>query len=122
MALVDVSRPSEGRHMPSLARWAFRHRRIVVGIWLAVFLGIGALSAGLGTAFKDDFKLPDTESKQALDILQRDFPTASGQSGQIVLHAREGPLRAPQLQQQAATLFTTVSRLPHVVAVQGFDT
>ncbi|MDQ1631339.1 MAG: putative drug exporter of the superfamily [Frankiaceae bacterium] len=108
--------------MTALAHWSFRHRRIVLGLWLALLIGLGALSAGVGTSYKDDFKLPATESKQALDILQRDFPAASGQSGQIVLHARTGTLRDPQLQQQASALFSTISRIPHVVAVQGFDT
>lgn len=108
--------------MTSLARWSFRHRRIVLVAWLVLLVGLGALSGGVGPSFKDDFKLPDTESKQALDILQRDFPSASGQSGQIVLHARQGTLRDPQLQQQATGLFAAVAELPHVVAVQGYDT
>ncbi len=107
--------------MTSLARWSFRHRRIVLAAWLVLLVGLGLASSGVGTAFSDDFKLPNTESKQALDILQRDFPSASGQSGQIVLHARAGTLRDPQLQQQAASLFATVGKLPHVVAVQSFD-
>src|SRR3978361_1606009 len=98
--------------MTSLARWSFRHRRIVLALWLVLLFGLGAVSAGLGPSFNDDFKLPDTESKQALDILQRDFPTASGQSGQIVLHARAGTLRDPQLQQEAGALFSTVGTLP----------
>ncbi|MDQ1636114.1 MAG: putative drug exporter of the superfamily, partial [Frankiaceae bacterium] len=76
--------------MTSLARWSFRHRRIVLVAWLVLLFGLGAVSAGLGPSFKDDFKLPDTESKQALDILQRDFPAASGESGQIVVRARSG--------------------------------
>src|SRR4051794_4843835 len=108
--------------MTSLARWAFRHRRIVLGLWIALLLGLGVVNGAVGAAFKDDFKLPDTESKHALDILQRDFPAASGQSGQIVVHANEGTLRDPQPQAQVNALFDQVSKLPHVVSVQGYTT
>src|ERR1700712_651331 len=106
--------------MTSLARWAFRHRRIVLGIWIALLIGIGVVNGVVGAAFKDDFKLPATESKQALDILQRDFPAASGQSGQIVVHAKSGSLRDPQQAAQVGALFDRVSKLPHIVSVEGY--
>ena len=106
--------------MTSLARWAFRHRRIVLGLWIALLLGLGVVNGTVGAAYKDDFKLPATESKQALDILQRDFPAASGQSGQIVVHAKTGTLRDPQLASQVGAMFERVSKLPHVVSVQGY--
>src|SRR4051794_27357928 len=106
--------------MTSLARWAFRHRRLVLGLWIALLLALGVLNSAVGAAFQDDFKLPDTESKRALDILQRDFPAASGQSGQIVVHAKTGTLRDPQLNAQVSALFDRVARLPHVVSVDGY--
>src|SRR5690349_299525 len=105
--------------MTSLARWAFRHRRIVLALWIALLVGLGVLNGAVGAAFKDDFKLPDTESKRALDILQRDFPAASGQSGQIVVHAKTGTLRDPQMAAEVQVLFDRVSKLPHVVSVEG---
>jgi RND superfamily putative drug exporter len=108
--------------MTVIARWAFRHRRIVLGLWIALLLGLGVLNSIVGAAFKDDFKLPDTESKRALDILQRDFPAASGESGQIVLHARSGTLRDPAVQRQVSAALDRIGRLPHVAAVQGYDT
>lgn len=107
--------------MTTLARWAFRHRRIVLGLWIALLLGLGLTNAGIGASFKDDFKLPDTESKQALDILQRDFPAASGQSGQLVVHARTGSLRDAELATQVTTLVERVRGLPHVVSVESYD-
>lgn len=107
--------------MTSLARWAFRHRRIVLALWIALLVGLGGLNAGVGASFKDDFKLPDTESKQALDILQRDFPSASGQSGQIVVHAKSGSLRDPQLATRVTSLMERVRSTPHVVSVESYD-
>ncbi len=106
--------------MTSLARWAFRHRRMVLGLWLALLIGLGVVNGAVGAAFQDDFKLPDTESKRALDILQRDFPAASGQSGQIVVHAKTGTLRDPEQAAQVQALFDRVSKLPHIVSVEGY--
>src|SRR6195952_4260814 len=108
--------------MTSLARWAFRHRRIVLGIWIALLIGIGVVNGAVGAAYNDDFKLPATESKQALDILQRDFPAVSGQSGQIVLHARSGSLRDPQVESQVSGMFDRLSKVPGVSEVQGYNT
>jgi RND superfamily putative drug exporter len=108
--------------MTSLARWAFRHRRLVLGLWIALLLGLGIVNGVAKAAFNDDFKLPDTESKKALDILQQDFPSVSGQSGQIVLHAPGGTLRDPQVESQVNGMFDRLSKLPGVASVQGYTT
>src|SRR4051812_5988159 len=103
--------------MTSLARWAFRHRRLVLALWIALLVGLGVVNGAVGAAFKDDFKLPDTESTRALTILQRDFPAASGESGQLVLHARSGTLRDPAVAAQVTGMLAHVRALPHVVNV-----
>src|SRR3954452_13749601 len=107
--------------MTSLARWAFRHRRLVLALWTALLVGLGVVNGAVGAAFKDDFKLPDTESTRALNILQRDFPAASGESGQLVLHARSGTLRDPSVATEVSAMLTRVRALPHVADVQGYD-
>ena len=45
--------------MTSLASWAFRHRRIVLVLWIALLFGLGAVNGASGASFKNDFKLPD---------------------------------------------------------------
>src|SRR3954453_11114883 len=107
--------------MTSIARWSFRHRRIVLGLWIALLVGLGVVNGAVGAAFKDDFKLPDTESKRALDILQRDFPAASGESGQIVVHARSGTLPDQPVAAEVTAMLQRVRAVPHVVNVQGYD-
>jgi putative drug exporter of the RND superfamily len=70
--------------LAGLARFCYRHRRIVVGLWLLVFvLGIvfgGALKGESATSGR----LPDTDSQAAYDTLKREFPQRHGDEGQIV--------------------------------------
>src|SRR5262249_28003649 len=41
--------------MRSLARWSYRHRRLVVLGWLLALVGITLLSKAVGTAYSNDF-------------------------------------------------------------------
>ena len=57
---------------------------------------IGASSA-IGTNYGNSFSLNGTDSQRAVDLLKRDFPAQSGDSDQIVLHARSGSVTAPPM-------------------------
>ncbi|WP_322767716.1 MMPL family transporter [Frankia sp. Cr1] len=103
--------------MPTLARWSFQHRRLVLLLWLAAVLGVGVTGAAAGTDYKNVFSLPGTGSQEAMDLLAREFPAASGDSASIVLHARSGTLRDPQVQATASRMLDSVARLSHVVEI-----
>jgi RND superfamily putative drug exporter len=90
---------------------------IVVVVWLTVLVGSFAASRAAGTDFSTKFQLPDTQSAQALSLLQKDFPAASGSSDQIVLHATAGTLHDPAVQARAEQMLDQVAALPHVRAV-----
>jgi RND superfamily putative drug exporter len=106
----------------SLARWCFRHRWIVLLLWFAALLGFGAAAHTAGTDYKNDFSLPGTESQQAIDLLKREFPAASGETTTIVLHARSGTLYNPVLEADAAAMLGRVAHCAHVVDVTSpFD-
>ncbi|WP_131745782.1 MMPL family transporter [Frankia sp. Cppng1_Ct_nod] len=108
--------------MASLARWCFRHRWIVLLLWLVALLGFGAAATATGTDYKNNFSLPGTESQQAIDLLKREFPAASGETASIVLHARAGTLYNPLLEADAVAMLDRVAALPHVVDVTSpFD-
>ena len=57
--------------MAALARWCFRHRGVVIGLWLAVLVALGGLTAAIGTGYADEFSLPGTDSTRALELLQK---------------------------------------------------
>src|SRR6266540_710805 len=73
-----------------LGGWTFDRRRVVVGIWLAVLVGFGAVAAGFGGKVSNSFTVPGTESQRALDLLTREFPGAGGADARIVFAAPPG--------------------------------
>ncbi len=103
--------------MRSLARWCFRHRRVVLALWLLALVGSFALSQALGTNFSTKFQLPNTQSAKALSLLEKDFPAASGSSDQIVLYAPSGTLVGGPLEARATEMLDQVANLPHVRSV-----
>ena len=66
---------------------------MVLALWLLALVGSFVLSAAVGTDFSTKFQLPNTQSAKALNLLEKDFPSASGSSDQIVLYAPSGTLR-----------------------------
>ncbi|MDH6216612.1 MMPL family transporter [Streptomyces pseudovenezuelae] len=75
-----------------LGRLAFRRRRVVLMLWIAVLaaVGIGAMSSTGSTT--DSFTVPGTQSQQAIDLLEKEFPqaSASGASARVVFEAPAG--------------------------------
>ncbi|MFG2568234.1 MMPL family transporter [Streptomyces sp. NPDC048567] len=74
-----------------LGRLAFRRRRYVALIWVALLAlaGFGASSAA--TATSSSFSIPGTEAQKAFDLLEQRFPAASadGATARIVFKAPE---------------------------------
>src|SRR5689334_597135 len=74
----------EGHEMlEKLGRFMARHHWPVIGLWVVVLVAVGAFAAGhTGTAV-DEFAIPGAQSQQALDLLDQDFPAASGTSATV---------------------------------------
>jgi RND superfamily putative drug exporter len=100
-----------------LGGWAARHRRIVLLGWIVAVVGAFAASSAVGTNYSNNFSLKGTESQRAVDLLKRNFPAQSGDSDQIVFHARSGSVTAPGVQSQVAPVLAQIARLPHVAGV-----
>src|SRR4051794_24453540 len=102
--------------MASIARWCFRHRYIVVLIWVAALVGLGVANQSAGTAYNNSFALPGTESTRALDLLKTAFPQQAGDSDTIVWHTSTGSVRDPAVQQRITAMLGQVS---HAASVAG---
>jgi putative drug exporter of the RND superfamily len=123
--ILDVDVPAGRRRLDErvvmtsflyrLGRGAARRRWLTIGIWVVAVGAIFAIGGGLGGKLADDFKLPDSESQRAYDLLAERFPTASGTSADIVFHASGGPL-ADQSSAVTSTV-AAIGKLPHVVGV-----
>ena len=78
--------------MQAVARFAVRRRWFVVAGWLLFIVAVQALLAGLGGSdYRDDFKLPNTETQTVAELLSKaGLDSQNGASGAMVLHARTG--------------------------------
>ena len=71
-----------------LGRWCHDRRGVVVILWIAVLLVGGGVLGSVGTNTKSEFELPNVESKQGSDILDRNFGgQGAGFGGTIVVRS-----------------------------------
>jgi RND superfamily putative drug exporter len=73
-----------------LGHWAFRRRWLVLGVWIALLIGVGGLSQAVKTDTNDAFNVPGTESQRALDLLDEKFPGSGGATARVVFAAPAG--------------------------------
>jgi RND superfamily putative drug exporter len=102
-----------------LGTWCHDHRRLVLGLWVAVVALGFAVSGAVGSAFRDEFNLPDVESREGFDILDDHFGgQGTGQLGTIVFLADQG-VDDPQVRAGMEDLFAQVAELDDVVTVDS---
>jgi len=100
-----------------LGRTAFRKRHLVVSIWLIALVGLGAAALAFRGPTASDFNIPGTESQEALELLQEQFPEASGAGGTIVIAAPEGEqLTTPEGQAAVSQVVGEANQIPGVIA------
>src|ERR1700730_18678158 len=103
--------------MRAIAGWCVRHRRLVVTGWLVALIGLSVLSQSVGSSYKDSFSLNGTQSFDALTLLQKVAPKASGDREQIVVAVKHGKLTDPAVRTQVEAMLAKVAVLPDVASV-----
>jgi RND superfamily putative drug exporter len=104
--------------LEALARRSYRHRKLVVALWVAIIIGVTVVSAVAPGDFSTDYSLPGTESQAAYDLLKDKFPQQSGDTADAVFRAPTGveePATAARIEQ----VLDGLRRSPHVVSVTG---
>jgi RND superfamily putative drug exporter len=102
----------------ALARFAFRRRRLVLGVWLAVAIGAVVLATASGGKTNDNFTIPGTESQQVSDLLAKRVPALSGGQTQVVF-ATGGTAKVTDSSAETAieSALTRLKGVPQVVSV-----
>src|SRR2546423_15227733 len=98
--------------MRGLARWSFTHRRIVVAAWLAALVARSQIHSAAGSKYKDSFRLPGTDSFDALNLPQNAAPKAAGDTDRIVVASKQGQPTDPPTQQPTAQMPAPVGSRP----------
>ncbi|MEV7278046.1 MMPL family transporter [Streptomyces sp. NPDC093111] len=104
-----------------LGRSAFRRRRLVALLWVALLAlaGVGAATAPAATS--SSFSIPGTEAQRAFDLLEERFPggSADGATARVVFEAPAGqtmktPANKAKVEETVAALKSSSSQVARV--------
>jgi RND superfamily putative drug exporter len=104
--------------MRRFASWITSHRKTVIAGWIVALIAIGIAASSVGSDFSEEFSLPSSDSKDALDLLENRFPAQAGDTVQIVYKA-EGGVESPAVKREMEGVFKKVVALPHVSEVSS---
>jgi putative drug exporter of the RND superfamily len=102
--------------MRRFATWITGHRKTVIFGWIAALVLIGGISGSVGADFKEEFKLPKSDSQEAFELLENQFPAQSGDTSQIVFKSDQG-VESPAVKKKMEGVFGEVEEFPHVSEV-----
>jgi len=85
-------------------------------VWAVAAVAIVMLAASLDGQFTDNFTIPNAQSQDALDLLERDFPNAAGDSALVVFDAPQG-IDDASVQAAIAPAVSALGKLPDVTSV-----
>ncbi|MFJ9381780.1 MMPL family transporter [Streptomyces sp. NPDC101455] len=101
-----------------LGRFAYRRKWPVIGAWLAVLLVTCGAALGLMKPFSSSTTIPGTEAQRALDVMEKEFPSGDGVTGQIVFRTPDGQkVTTRDAAKTIAGLARDIGRVPGVAAV-----
>jgi RND superfamily putative drug exporter len=103
--------------MKALARWCFRHKFVVLAVWVVSLVVLGGLSAAAGSGYTDSFSLPGTESTTALNLLRDNFNAESTDTNQVVFAAAD--VSDPATKARIDKTLAAIADGPHVERVDS---
>lgn len=96
-----------------LGKFSYRHRWLVISLWLAVMVAVGGAAAALHGTLSNNFQIPGTETQQMADKLKKELPSSSGGSASIVFEANDAQFGQAGKDAVSAAL-TKLKTLPDV--------
>ncbi len=103
--------------MLKLARWSTTHRIYVLLGWFVLLVAVNALAQSAGTAYSNNFTLPNSDAQRASNLLQRSFSSQAGDRDTIVFKVASGTVLDPAVKSRMGAMFARVEKLPHVSGV-----
>lgn len=96
-----------------LGKFSYRHRWLVISLWLAVLVAVGGSAAAFHGTMSNNFQIPGTETQQMADKLKKELPSASGGSAGVVFEANDAQFSQAGKEAVSAAL-TRLQSLPDV--------
>src|ERR1700722_3181245 len=103
--------------MRAAARWCFRHRLLVVALWVIAIVGANLAVRDVGSNYANDFSLHQTQSYQAMSLLEGAAPKVSGDVDRLVVAVDHGRVTDPAVRARTRRLLAQIARLPHVTEI-----
>jgi uncharacterized membrane protein YdfJ with MMPL/SSD domain len=117
---APAPRPLVAAPVSSLGRlgsWSYRHRRLVVAVWVAALIVFSLAGRLAGSAFKDNLNGgTSTPSQQAAAFLQRNFRSQAGDVAQVVFQV-QAPVTSAAVRDRITSTLDGLARLPGVTTV-----
>ncbi|HEY3479685.1 MAG TPA: MMPL family transporter, partial [Streptomyces sp.] len=82
---------------------------MVILLWLAALVGVGAAGNSLGSNYTNVFSLPGTESTKVLDLMDKAVPQQSGESDTVVWHVDSGSVRDASVRARIAPVLAKIA-------------
>jgi uncharacterized membrane protein YdfJ with MMPL/SSD domain len=105
------------RLLGRLGGFCARHGLIVIGVWVAVLIAVGAAVSTFGAQTSNDLSLPGTGSQEVKDLLTERFPPQQNGANPIVFDVSEGKLTDPANKLAVNAAVKEIRRQPHVYSV-----
>ncbi|MDT9698975.1 MMPL family transporter [Streptomyces sp. P17] len=97
-----------------MARWCYRHRLVVLLLWVGALFGLGFGGSAAGTDYANVFSLPDTDSKSAYDLMEKAFPERAGDTDTVVWKVDEGSVRDDAVRNRIEPALEEIGRMDGV--------
>ncbi|WP_159062242.1 MMPL family transporter, partial [Streptomyces caniscabiei] len=97
-----------------MARWCYRHRLVVLLLWVGTVFGVGFAGGSAGTDYANVFSLPDTDSKHAYDLMDKAFPDRAGDTDTVVWKVDRGTVDDDSVRSRIAPALAEIGRMPGV--------
>ncbi|WP_307544492.1 MMPL family transporter [Streptomyces sp. V3I8] len=102
-----------------MARWCYRHRLVVLILWVGALLGLGFTGSAAGTNYVDTFSLPNTDSTRAYDLMEKAFPERSGDTDTVVWKVDDGTVRDASVRSRIEPALKEIGRMKGVGEVSS---
>jgi putative drug exporter of the RND superfamily len=103
----------------NVAGFSARNRALVIGVWLAVLVGLGFASHAVGTTYNSASTVEGSDSAEASDIMARSFSSELTDASPIVFHTDQGTLTDSAHRTVVEQSLQALSEAPGVASVSN---